>query len=159
MNKLINISIAIMLGFIVLTGCDQLKSEDERIKDVLIGKYYKDDEVDDNGTKIKDLKGEFFPDGKFITQATFEVVDDETFETTDIKMKIGGEWKIKDKFIYYTYDFDRLEIIPEFWMLMKDEMVKSIKDKNSPDKVIDFDAAKIIFEDSDGERSTLKKSY
>jgi hypothetical protein len=148
-----------LFALMVLTSCNQLVSEDEKIKDALIGKYYQEDEVDDNGTKTKDIKGEFFADGKFISQATGEIVDDETFETTDIQMKISGEWKIKDKFIYYTYDFDKLEITPEIYMLMKDELVKTIKDKNSPDKVIDFDAAKIIYEDSDGKRHTMKKSY
>jgi hypothetical protein len=42
---------------------------------------------------------------------------------------------------------------------MKDVMIKSLKDKNTPDKVIEYDASKIIYEDSDGERHTLKKSY
>ena len=34
-----------------------------------------------------------------------------------------------------------------------------MKDKNTPDKVIEYDASKIIYEDSDGKRSTMKKSY
>ena len=74
-------------------------------------------------------------------------------------MSIEGQWKIKDKFIYYTYDFDKLKITPEIYMLMKDALIQSIKDKNTPDKVIEYDASKIIYEDSDGKRSTMKKSY
>ncbi len=140
-----------------LARCNQLKSEDEKIKDALIGKYYQEDEVDEDGSKTKDIKGEFFADGKFISQASLEIVEDENFEM--IKVKIGGEWKIKDKFIYYTYDLNKLKIEPEFYMLMKDEMIKAIKDKNTPDKVIEFDASKIIYEDSDGKRNTIKKSY
>ena len=38
-------------------------------------------------------------------------------------------------------------------------IIKSIKDKNTPDKVIDYDASKIIYENSDGKRRTMKKSY
>ncbi len=148
-----------LFALMFLAGCDQLKSEDEKLKEVLIGKFYQEDEVDENGTKTKDIKGEFFADGKFISQASLEIVDDETFEPTDIKFKISGEWKIKDKFIYYTYDFDKLKIEPDFYMLMKDEMIKAIKDKNTPDKVIEYDASKIIYEDSDGKRKTMKKSY
>jgi hypothetical protein len=42
---------------------------------------------------------------------------------------------------------------------MKDDLIQTLKDKNTPDKVIEYDASKIIYEDSDGERHTKKKSY
>jgi|GEM_PF-2414940 len=159
MKKLITVFGASLFALVFLSGCDQLKSEDEKIKDALIGKYYEEDEVGENGNKIKDVKGEFFADGKFSGQITLEIVDDETFEKTDVQVKIGGEWKVKDKFIYYTYDFDKLKISPEFYMLMKADFIKAIKDKNTPDKVIEYDASKIIYEDSDGKKYTMKKSY
>ena len=142
-----------------LYGCDSLKSEDDKIKDALIGKNYEEDYFDKDGNNFKNIKGEIFKDGTFRSEATIEIVDDETFETTDITLEIAGGWSIKDKFIYYTYDFDKLKITPEIYMLMKDELIKSIKDKNTPDKVIEYDASKIIYEDSDGERHTMKKSY
>jgi hypothetical protein len=142
-----------------LYGCDSLKSEDDKIKEALTGKYYEEDYVDKNGSKLKNIKGVFYKDGTFRSEATIGIVDDETFETTDLTLEIAGGWSIKDKFIYYTYDFDKLKITPEIYMLMKDELIKSIKDKNTPDKVIEYDASKIIYEDSDGERHTLKKSY
>jgi hypothetical protein len=89
-----------------------------------------------------------------------EVFDDETFETTDLTFELYGEWSVKNKFIYYTYDFDKLKITPElFGLFIKDEMIKELKETNTPDKVIEYDASKIIYEDSDGERHTLKKSY
>jgi hypothetical protein len=147
------------ISMALLNGCDSLKSDDDKIKDALIGKIYEEDYVDKDGNKIKNIKGEFFKDGKFRNVGTFEIVDDETFETTDLTMEIAGGWSIKDKFIYYTYDFDKLKITPEIYMLMKDELIKSIKDKNTPDKVIEYDASKIIYENSDGERHTMKKSY
>jgi hypothetical protein len=37
--------------------------------------------------------------------------------------------------------------------------LESIRKKNSPDKIIEYDAAKVIYEDADGERTTIKKSY
>lgn len=142
-----------------LYGCDSLKSEDDKIKEALTGKYYEEDYVEEDGSKSKNIKGVFYKDGTFRSEGTIEIVDDETFETTDITLEIAGGWSIKDKFIYYTYDFDKLKITPEIYMLMKDELIKSIKDKNTPDKVIEYDASKIIYEDSDGERHTIKKSY
>ena len=101
----------------------------------------------------------FFEDGKYKWQGTTEIEDNETFEKTAISLSIEGQWKIKDKFIYYTYDFDKLKITPEIYMFLKDAMIKFMKDKNTPDKVIEYDASKIIYEDSDGKRSTMKKSY
>ena len=159
MKKFMTIFGTHLFVLVFLAGCDLLKSEDDKIKDALIGKYYQEDEVDEDGSKTKDIKGEFFADGKFKQEASFEIVDEETFETTDLQVKFGGEWEIKDKFIYYTYDYDKLKITPDFYMLFKDELIKSIKDKNTPDKVIEYDASKIIYEDSDGERHTMKKSY
>ena len=147
------------ISMALLSGCESLKSEDDKIADALIGKTYQEDYVDEEGYKYKNIKGEFFKDGKFWTEATIEIVDDETFETTDLTMEIAGGWSVKDKFIYYTYDFDKLKLTPEIYMLMKDKLIKTIKDKNTPDKVIDYDASKIIYEDSDGERHTMKKSY
>jgi hypothetical protein len=144
------------ISMALLNGCDSLKSEDDKIKDALIGKTYEEDYVDKDGNNIKNIKGEFFKDGTFRSEATIGIIDD---ETTDLTIEIAGGWSIKDKFIYYTYDFDKLKITPEIYMFMKDELIKSIKDKNTPDKVIEFDASKIIYENSDGERHTMKKSY
>jgi hypothetical protein len=159
MKKLITNLGASLFALMFLAGCDQLKSEDIKIKEALIGKYYQEDEVDEDGTKIKDIKGEFYKDGKCRDEGTIEIIDDETFETTDLHIEIQGSWKIKDKFIYRDFDYNTLKITPLIYMLMKDKMIKTLKEKNTPDKVIDYDAAKIIYEDSDGKRKTMKKSY
>lgn len=44
-------------------------------------------------------------------------------------------------------------------MLFKDKMINSINEKNTPDKVIDYDASKIIYEDAEGKKYTMKKTY
>lgn len=159
MKKFSSIISMLTLTILLFSSCNLIKSEDEKIGDVLVGKSYEEDRVDDDGEKTKDIKYEFFKDGKFKSKATFETVDSETFETSDIIFEIQGQWKVKDKLIYYTYDFDKLKITPDFYMSMKDEMIKSIKDKNTPEKVIEYDAIKIIYENSDGKRYTMKKSY
>jgi hypothetical protein len=159
MKKLKTILGTGLFALMFLAGCDQLKSEDEKINDTLIGKFYEEDEVNEDGSNLKDVKGEFFEDGKFIWQGTTEIEDEETFEKIAITLSIEGKWKIKDKFIYYTYDFDKLKITPEIYMFLKDAMIQFMKDKNTPDKVLEYDASKIIYEDSDGKRSTMKKSY
>jgi hypothetical protein len=38
-------------------------------------------------------------------------------------------------------------------------LIQTLKDKNSPYKIISYDASKVIYEDADGERTTMKKSY
>ena len=148
-----------VISMALLNSCDFFKSEDDKIKDALIGKNYEEDYVDQDGNKFKNIKYEFYKGGAFRGEATIEIVDDETFETSDITLKTGGSWRIKDKFIYYTYDYNKLQLTPDIYMFMKDELIKSIKEKNTPDKVIEYDASKIIYEDSDGERHTMKKSY
>lgn len=148
----------IILSSLLVYNCDALRSEDEKISNALIGKYYEDDDVNKSGETMKNIKGEYFKDGKFTGQVTFESVD-ENFETIEITFQIGGAWKVKDKFIYSDYDFNSIKIIPEIYMLGKDALIKEIKDKNTPSKVIDYDASKVIYEDSDGKRRTMKKSY
>jgi len=150
----------LLSAFFVLSAvsCDVIKSEDQKISDILIGKCYEDDREDESG-KITDISLEYFKDGKYKSKATLEVVNENSYDNMVMDIEITGTWKVKDKFIYYTYDFDKMKITPSEYMFFKDEMIKGIKDKNSPDKVIEYDAAKIVYEDSDGERHTLKKSY
>jgi hypothetical protein len=138
-----------------LYGCDAFKSEDDKIKDTLIGKFYEEDHYDDEGNKIKNIKGAFYKDGKFRIEYTFEYGIDEQ----DVTLKIKGKWNVKEKFIYYKYDNNSVVITPEIYMLGKDEVIKSLQDENTPDKVINYDASKIIYEDSDGKRRTMKKTY
>ncbi len=155
--------ILFVLFFVSLTftNCDLLKSEDEKVKDALIGNFYEDDRTDEDGTKTKDLKGEFLNDGTFWQEATVELFDDETFETSGITVKIGGTYSIKENFIYYEYDKNSLKITPEIYdvFLSREKLIKSINEKNTPDKIVDYDAARIVYEDSDGKRRVMKKSY
>ena len=60
---------------LTFTNCDLLKSEDEKVKDALIGNFYEDDRTDEDGTKTKDLKGEFLNDGTFWQEATVELFE------------------------------------------------------------------------------------
>lgn len=148
-----------LLVLLAMQGCELIKTEDEKIKEALIGKFYQEDLIDEDGFKFKNIKGEYFKDGKFWEQITIEIEDDESFETIDLTVKFSGDWSVKDKFIYNQYDYNSMTLEPEIFMVMKDELVEEIKTKNTPSKVIDYDAAKIIYEDSDGERYTMKKSY
>lgn len=159
MRKILFASFFSIFALTLFSSCDLLKSDDNKISKALIGKFYEDDRVDEDGTKTKDIKGEFYKDGKLWQEATVETVDDETFETRELTVKIKGDWKVKDKFIYYTFDYNSIKIDPEIYMFAKDRIVKSLKEKNTPDKVIEYDASKIIYENSDGKRYTMKKSY
>jgi hypothetical protein len=159
MKKRLFFSVISLIGFLSISSCEFLKTEDEKIKEAMIGKYYEDDEEED-GVNVKDIKGEYFEDGKFFWEATFEIIDEETFETTDMEIQISGNWDVKDGFIYLTPDYNSLNIEPEFYeMLLKDEMTQTLKDENSPYKIISYDASKVIYEDVDGDRTTMKKSY
>lgn len=159
MKKTLLFSVISLIGFLSISSCEFLKTEDEKIKEAMIGKYYEDDEEED-GVNVKDSKGEYFEDGKFFSEATFEIIDEETFETTDMGIEISGNWDVKDGFLYLTPDYNSFNIEPEFYeMLLKDELIQTMKDKNSPYKIISYDASKVIYEDADGERTTMKKSY
>lgn len=148
-----------LIALAFLLGCDSLKSEDKKITEALIGKIYEEDRFNEDGTKLKNIKGEFFDDGEFWQEATIELVDEETLETSEINFKINGEWRIEKGFIYYTFDYNSLTLTPEIYMIMKDGLIQELKDRNTPDKIIEYDPSKVVYEDSDGERHTMKKSY
>jgi hypothetical protein len=150
----INKLVAFFLLVIVFSGCQLLKSEDKKIEELLVGRFYEDDETLEDGTKFKDSYSEFYKDGKFQGTATLEFYSEEDFDITEIKFKFTGSWEVKDKFIYYKYE--KITSEPEMWASM---VAEEINKKNTPDKVIEYDAAKIIYENSDGERRTMKKSY
>jgi hypothetical protein len=158
MKKLIYILFAFTSIF--FASCNLIKSEDEKISDVLIGNTYQEDETLENGSKITDYRSQYFKDGTYKTSATIQIYDNESTENTNVTFKITGTWKVKDKFIYYTFDYDKLIIEPETWdLLMRDNLIKDLKTKNTPDEIISYDAAKIVYKNSDGEKRTIKKSY
>ena len=158
MKKLIYILFAFTSIF--FASCNLIKSEDEKISDVLIGNTYQEDETLENGSKITDYRSQYFKDGTYKTSATIQIYDNESTENTNVTFKITGTWKVKEKFIYYTFDYDKLIIEPETWdLLMRDNLIKDLKTKNTPDEIISYDAAKIVYKNSDGEKRTIKKSY
>ncbi len=160
MKKNLFLSLLIFIGFLGVSSCEFLKTEDEKIKEAIIGKYYEDDDEDDEEIKVKDSKGEYFEDGTFFSEAAFEFIDEETFEPTDIVIEVTGDWDVKDGFLYLTPDYDAIKMRPEIYeILLKDQLIQEMKDKNSPYKIIEYDASKVIYEDADGVRSTMKKSY
>jgi hypothetical protein len=158
MKKIIYILFAFTSIF--FASCNLMKSEDEKISDVLIGNTYQEDETLENGSKITDIRSQFFKDGTYKSSATIQMYDDESTENVNITFKVTGTWKVKDKFIYYTYDYDKLKIEPETWdLLMRDNLIEDLKTKNTPDEVLSYDAAKIVYKNSDGVKRTIKKSY
>jgi hypothetical protein len=160
MKKNLYFYLLTLVGFLSLSSCEFLKTEDEKIKEAIIGKYYEDDNEDDEAIKIKDSKGEYFDDGTFFSEAAYEFIDEETFESTDIVIEVTGNWDVKDGFLFLTPDYDAINISPEIYeILLKDKLVETMKDTNSPYKIIEYDASKVIYEDADGVRTTMKKSY
>lgn len=160
MKKILIFYIITLSGFLSLSSCEFLKTEDEKIKEAMIGKYYEDDDEEDEEIKIKDSKGEYFVDGRFFSEAAFEFLDEEIFDGNDIVVKISGNWDVKDGFLYLTPDYNSVNIEPELYeIFLKDQLIQDLKDKNSPYKIIEYDASKVIYEDPDGERTTMKKSY
>jgi hypothetical protein len=152
--------ILFVFASLLLGSCNLMKSEDDKISDILIGNTYQEDETLENGSKITDYRSQYFKDGTYKTSATIQIYDDESTENVNITFKVTGTWKVKDKFIYYTYDYDKLKIEPETWdLLMRDKLIEDLKTKNTPDEILSYDPAKIIYKNSDGEKRTIKKSY
>ncbi len=152
--------ILFVFASLVLGSCNLMKSEDDKISDILIGNTYQEDETLENGTKIMNARSQFFKNGSYKSSATIQVYDDESTENVNITFKVTGTWKVKNKFIYYTYDYDKLKIEPETWdLLMRDNLIEDLKTKNTPDEILSYDAAKIVYKNSDGETRTIKKSY
>lgn len=136
LNKKLSLLFCVIL-LTFLNSCYLSQSEDDKIKDAFIGKAFEEDFVDDEGDSFKNIRHEFFNNGKFSGGLTFEIIDDETYETTDLIIELYGEWSVRDKFLYYTYDYDKLKTTPEIYgFLMKDALIKELKEKNTPFKVI-----------------------
>lgn len=155
MNTLLNrfLFLSVIASVYFTTGCQAFKSEDEKISDALVGRFYEDDMVEDGG-KVKDISSVYFQDGSYKSEATLEFVDDETLETSSVKMKFTGTWKVKNKFLYNT--LDKIESEPEYFATLLEE---SLRKKNTPSKIISYDDAKIQYEDSDGDRHFMKKTF
>jgi len=177
MKKLLFFPLVAILTFPSLVSCDPSEkkddkevskddkkksskelTEDERIEEALVGRYYQDDN-EEEGIKMTNIKGEFFSDGKFVEQLTIERMNPDTYEEENITIELSGDFKVKDKFLFYTLDFDKIRISPKEYGYLREGLIESFKNKNTPQKIIEYDKAKIIYEDSDGERTTMKKTY
>jgi hypothetical protein len=158
------------LAAVILSSCDSSKkdnaavvekapvvekTEDEKMTEALVGEFFEDDRTEDDGSVVRNIRYHFYKDGKFDGKATYEYYDPEIGDLISLTIKVTGTWKIKDKFIYYTYD----EVTSDFPNFNAEAGLDEIRKKNSPDKVIEYDAAKVIYENVDGERRTMKKSY
>ena len=132
-----------------------VKTEDEKMTEALVGEFYLDNRTEDDGTNVTNITNHYYKDGKFDGKATFEGYDPEFGDLISVTIQISGSWKVKDKFIYYTYD----KVTSDNPYFDADVMLESVRKKNSPDKIVEYDAAKVIYEDADGKRTTMKKSY
>jgi hypothetical protein len=150
------------LAAVILSSCDSSKSEkapivvkteDEKIAEAIVGQFYEDNYVNTDNVTFSNISNQYYKDGKFDGKATMEFYDD-NYEFVSIAIQVSGTWKIKDKFIYYTYD--KVTSFPDYYA---ESMAEALRKNNTPDKIIEYDAAKVIYEDADGKRTTMKKSY
>ena len=158
------------LAAVILSSCDSSKkdnaavvekapvvekTEDEKMTEALVGEFYLDNRTEDDGTSVTNNTIHFYKDGKFDGKATYETYDPDYEDLISLTVNVTGTWKVKDKFIYYTYDKATTDN-PNF---NADAYLDAIRKKNSPDKIVEYDASKVIYENVDGERRTMKKSY
>ena len=90
----------------------------------------------------------------------------EGYDPVFINIKFYGTYIIRDKYLYYDYNensfsFNSTEVMERFIITKekKYELIEQMKSRNSPEKVIEYDPAKIVLEDVDGKRRVYKKSY
>jgi hypothetical protein len=147
---------------VILSSCNSsnpekapivVKTEDEKITEAIVGQFYEDNYVNDEGVTFGNISNQYYKDGKFDGKGTMEFYDD-ALEFVSITIQVSGTWKIKDKFIYYTYD--KVTSSPDYYA---ESIAESLRKSNTPDKIIEYDAAKVIYENADGKRTTMKKSY
>lgn len=146
-----------MLVF-MLFGCAEVMDEDQKIKNAFIGRFYEDDEELEDGSVLKDMSSNYYEDGSFISKVTFVLEEEDSFEQTEILFYFEGKWEIRNKFIYYTYDFNRFRVTPSSYSYMLDAMKEKIQKHNSPDEIISYNEAKIVYQNVDGKIYTLKKT-
>ena len=168
--KMIKYTVMLALGSLLIISCGgkkdgtattnasenskvEKKSPDQEMSEKLVGVYFKDDETQDDGSVMKDMTMEYFKDGKFLGKAIIEGEDD-LGEVFSLKFDVSGSWKIENGFIKHISESIKCDDMPEE---IKKEMLKDMNKKNSADKIIELDDQKLITEDADGERETMKK--
>lgn len=165
----------------VLTSCNLTKSEDDKIKDLLIGEYKIDDYSNtlsnsfknDFGKSVRNTKYIFWKDGKFEYSANLDNVlfydpmfEEELLdEDINLKFTITGSWLIQANTINFKYKFDKLTLFTEddngnyteniyFFKQFKEKMIGNLETKM---KIIDYNPSSITIENSKDQRFTLKK--
>jgi hypothetical protein len=144
------------------SGCDISKSEDEKIADILVGKWL-EEEPTSKDIRIYDVENRYYKGGKFFSTAKMEIslltADNE--RNPIVSFEIEGTWSVRDRFINYTYDKESLKIQPEIAdILLKEMILKSIEKEgeSSSDYIVEYNKQNIVYETSSGETRTLKKA-
>jgi hypothetical protein len=146
------------LLIMVLSGCQELMDEDQKITNILIGKFYEDDEELEDGSLIKDISMNYYEDGSFISKATMLVEGEGDFDQTEVLFYFEGKWEVKNQFIFYSWDFDRFRITPSNNSYMLETVKESLQKKNSPDEIISYDEASVVYKTVEGKLHTMKKT-
>ena len=181
MKKLMIIFGTILIASIVLTSCNLLINEEEKIKNALIGESKIDDYVNTKissfknhfGKSVNNSKYNFWKDSKFEYSANLDEVifydamyeEEMLDESYNVKFVITGSWEVKDDILNLKYNYDDLKFLTQDEngnflndVLLYGQFEKKIRaNAENNMKIIDYDALKITVENSAGERHTMKK--
>lgn len=150
MKYFIQTILPLSLLFFVLSGCQELMDEDQKITNTLIGKFYEDDEE-------LEISMNYYEDGSIISKVTALVEGEGDFDQTEVLFYFEGKWEVKNQFIFYTWDFDRFRVTPSSYSLMLETVKESLKKKNSHE-IISYDEARVVYKTLEGKLHTMKKT-
>jgi hypothetical protein len=150
----------------VKTGIKELKTdEDNLIRESIVGKVYLDDEYIENRL-LKDRRMEFDESGVLSFEGNIEMYIQEIEDNIELSLKIGGNWNVKDKYLYYKYNDASISSTNQLFQtrieegyFSKEEMLNELNSKNTPEQVVYFGPDKIVTKDADGKNTVMKKSY
>jgi hypothetical protein len=80
------------------------------------------------------------------------------FDQTEVLFYFEGKWEVKNQFIFYSWDFDRFRITPSNYSYMLETVKESLQKKNSPDEIISYDEASVVYKTVEGKLHTMKKT-
>lgn len=140
-------------------------NEDDLIRSAIVGKVYLDDKHYDN-ILYKDIRIRFDENGTLAFEGIIMMYIQEIEDNIEITMNVRGNWKVKDKFLYYKFNDASIsssnQVVQtkiEEGYFSKEEMLNDLNSKNTPEQVIYYGPDKIVTKDVDGENTVMKKSY
>ncbi|MFZ4523778.1 MAG: hypothetical protein ACOYNC_18895 [Bacteroidales bacterium] len=146
--KMKHFSTLTIFFLVLLCSCE---GPDEKLSNQIQGTYFSEKSLTDGS--VQSTQATYYKRGTFAFLMSLSKLDPETGEPLEVKVTVSGKWNVKEGFLHYN--ISNVSVEPAF---LQQVFENEIRTKNTPDKIVEVDAQKLVVQNSQGEVLTYTKT-